>query len=396
MVRRSAVPTAFSLTQRVILRSRTHFSQFLVLAILMSCSSPPDDIFGVDHPTRPAASVSDASRHTIFIATTRQEADDPAVLYSTERKPLSLNLASVEVQIPPNHVSGKIERAKSVPPDPRSDVMILEPQKYQSGGTFRSSVNKHLAQLPAGSREIMLFVHGFNTDIASAVLRAAQIKHDSGFTGLAVVFSWASRGKALSYVYDLNSALHARDDLLTTTNLLMKTRTEGVSVVAHSMGNLLTVEAMRQAQLLGDFNKSGKLGSIILASPDVDADLFKKQVQVFPKNQRKFYVLVSEDDKALAFSRKIAGGVDRVGDSDAEELEKLGVIVIDLSQVEDESRTHHSKFAESPEIVQLIGNRLNAGDQLGETSKMGLLKRLPAATQILTDGPGSGRILIFN
>ena len=61
------------------------------------------------------------------------------------------------------------------------------------------------------------------------------------------------------------------------------------------------------------FNASGKLENIILASPDIDIDVFKTQLKVFPKSKRRFYVLISENDKALAVSRRLAGGVPRVG-----------------------------------------------------------------------------------
>ncbi len=131
------------------------------------------------------------------------------------------------------------------------------------------------------------------------------------------------------------------------------------------MGNLLTVEAMRQAQLKGLYNKHGRVRTVVLASPDIDKDVFAKQISVFPKEQRNFFVLISEDDKALAFSKRIAGGIDRVGDASAEELADLGVTVIDLSKVDDENNLNHSKFADSPEVVKLIGTRLNAGDRLG-------------------------------
>ena len=48
----------------------------------------------------------------------------------------------------------------------------------------------------------------------------------------------------------------------------------------------------------------------------------------------------------------------RVGAADAQTLDSLGVSVIDLSEIEDSASGSHSKFAGSPEIVQLIGNGL--------------------------------------
>jgi esterase/lipase superfamily enzyme len=65
-------------------------------------------------------------------------------------------------------------------------------------------------------------------------------------------------------------------------------------------------------------------------------------------------------------------------------LEELGVTVIDLSEVEDSASGSHSKFAGSPEVVQLIGAAINRGGSL-ETE-------VPVVEQILQNSP----IRIFN
>ena len=72
------------------------------------------------------------------------------------------------------------------------------------------------------------------------------------------------------------------------------------------------------------------------------------------------YVLISSDDEALRFSKRVAGGVDRVGATDVSELEGLGLTVIDLSDIDDSNTGSHSKFAGSPEVVQLVGRTLSA------------------------------------
>jgi esterase/lipase superfamily enzyme len=128
--------------------------------------------------------------------------------------------------------------------------------------------------------------------------------------------------------------------------------------VAHSIGNLLTVEGIRQAKLLGQFSKKGRLAAVILASPDIDVDLFEQQIAVFPENERNFFILISRDDKAIAVSRKIAGRIDRVSDR---------------------SSLNHTKFAVSPEMVKLIGRRVNAGDQFGTEGAGVSSERISAA-----------------
>ncbi|MTI42196.1 esterase/lipase superfamily enzyme [Roseibium hamelinense] len=363
----------------------------LLLSALAACSSPPDHIIGVDNPATPAAMVDGTTLQTIYIATTRQEADDPTLLYSADREPVGLNFAKVVVSIPPTRDVGTVTRPSSLPPDPKTDFVLLDPVTYYNQTTFKSALNRSLRERPATGREILLFVHGYNTDLPEAIMRTAQFAYDSGFKGIPIVFAWPSRGRTLQYVYDLNSALHARDDLIVAAELAASTQASGLNLVAHSMGNLLTVEAMRQDQLLGGSNNSRKIRSIVLASPDIDAELFAKQLQPFPKEARKFYVLISANDKALAVSRRLAGGIDRVGDERADDLARLGVTVIDLTKIDDTSSLNHTKFADAPEIVRLIGQRMNEGDSFVQRPGRAALQAIPDAVSVLT---GRGQSVI--
>jgi esterase/lipase superfamily enzyme len=332
------------------------------LLALTSCAKLPEAVFGINGDVS-AQQVAGVRLHDIFIATSRNPDQDPAIFFSGERA-RDVSLATVTVSIPPEHVRGRIERPKKLPPDPHKDFVIFDPLIFDGGNTFVASIDAALEKRPEGERELLVFVHGYNTTAAAAVMRISQFVEDSGFSGVPVLFTWASRGKTVDYVYDMNSALQARSALLETADLLSKTKAESFAILAHSMGNLLTMEAIRQAKLQGTFNRYGKLKTVILASPDIDIDLFRQQISVLPEEQRNFYVLISADDKALAFSRKIAGGIDRVGDATPADLASTGVTVIDLSGIKDSNSLNHSKFADAPEVVRLIGRRLNAGDAL--------------------------------
>lgn len=156
----------------------------------------------------------------------------------------------------------------------------------------------------------------------------------------------------------MNSVLAARPQLLRTSEILSGTRAKGLDLFAHSMGSLLTLEAIIEAELTGRLNRSNRLNNVMMAAPDIDIDLFRAQLKRLPSNRRDFFVFVSHDDRALRISRKISGGNDRVGAADAAELSELGVTVIDLSEIGDPESGTHSKFAGSPEVVQLIGTSL--------------------------------------
>nr|WP_269149735.1 alpha/beta hydrolase [Ruegeria lacuscaerulensis] len=221
--------------------------------------------------------------------------------------------------------------------------------------------------MPKGKRSSLLWIHGYNTNLTDAVLRFAQFLEDTGYSGVPILYSWASQARLGAYVYDINSALIARDQLEEVPGLLKDSPVETIDIVAHSMGNLVAMEAARGIANRGLFNVSGKLRSVILASPDIDIDLFIAQLSAIPKDKRRFYVLTSENDQALAVSSLIARNP-RVGQLDATLISELGLNVIDLSQVQDTTTVHHSKFADAPEVVRLIGDRILAGDKGAKVS----------------------------
>ncbi len=357
------------------------FRVVAVLALclgLMGCTRPPD-LVGVDNQDVPVLSVAGATRHRVFIATTRDVSDEIGILYSGARGP-ELGLSSVVVSIPPNHVAGAIERTRQLPPDPTREFAIMAPAIYGSQSSFAATINAELARRPPGERDILLFVHGYNNTFSDAVLRMAQFVHDSGFDGVPVLFSWASAGRASHYVYDLNSALAARHQFLDTLGILSETRSSGVNVFAHSMGSMLTVEALTRMGT-GSDNRAGRaLKNVMLAAPDIDLDLFKTQLSQLPASQRNLYVFVSQDDQILGVSRRISGGVVRVGTANVEELTRLGVTVIDLSEIADSTSWSHNKFAVSPEVVQLIGGSLTRRNLDRKVRK-------PSLTEALNDVP---------
>ena len=136
------------------------------------------------------------------------------------------------------------------------------------------------------------------------------------------------------------------------------------------MGNLLTIEALRQADLEGSFDNghAKKLRFVVLASPDVDVHLFTTQIRNLPVKTHKFFTLISRDDKALSLIEFLSGGKTRVGNANVKELENLGVTIIDLSDVKSSESTH-SKFAASPEIVQALGRALDQGGSVDTRHK---------------------------
>jgi esterase/lipase superfamily enzyme len=351
--------------------SRRSILLALPATLLLGCARPPD-LVGIDNPEIPAGSVAKARDHRVFVLTTREASEAAGAFYGAGRAP-ELGLASVDVTVPPTHVAGELERPEHLPPDPRTEFAVVDPTVYGSDAAFIREIDRELARRPPDQRRLLLFIHGYNNTTSDAILRLAQFVHDTGFPGVPVLFTWASAARAPRYVYDLNSALVARSKLKQAAGILSRTTASSVDIFAHSMGSFLAMEGFVEAQQTGRLDPGGRIATVMLASPDIDIDLFRSQISQLPAAfRRKMYLLISKDDGALRVSRVIAGGVPRVGAADAAELEELGVTVIDLSEIDDSSAGSHSKFAGSPEVVQLIGAGLNRAGRFGDISAPGL------------------------
>jgi esterase/lipase superfamily enzyme len=302
-----------------------------------------------------------ATEHTILVATTRQRDERPGTLFNGERaKPL--DFATVRLSVPPTHKPGEIEWASTAPGNPQTDFVVRQAGYLDGDKAFLKALNAQLAQRPRGSRKVLLFIHGYNTMFAESLYRFGQVVHDSKAPAVPVLFTWASRGAVTQYVYDTNSATAARDDLERTIRLLFDSNAEQVNILAHSMGNWVTVETLRQIKISGKTPPMGKLGAIVLAAPDIDIDVFKSQMRRFGKPKRPFFVVLSKDDKALAASRFIAGGQARLGaDGNTAELAELGAVVVDMTDVKATDASNHGKFAQLAEIAPQLRTVLEQG-----------------------------------
>ncbi len=352
----------------------------ILTALVMGCAGQPD-LIGVDNPDVPTASVVEATTHKIFIATTRAQSDELGEFFSGARA-TEIGLASVDVSIPPTHEVGQLERPKRLPPDPRKEFAVVNPVVFANDDAFVQSLNRALRQRPKGKRDVLFFVHGYNNSTSDAVLRLAQFVEDTEFQGVPVLFDWASANKLTRYVYDLNSALIARSKLGDVGAVLARSQAEHYTIFAHSMGGFLTMEALTAAAQTNRLNYTGRLRNIVLASPDVDLDLFTTHMEIIGRKAGEIFVLHSKDDAALNVSRALAGGVPRVGAADSAALAQLGVVAIDLSEIEDSASGSHSKFAGSPEIVQLLGYGLNQHAQFDRSHRVSSLGDLIAGIPV--------------
>ncbi|MCA0402016.1 MAG: alpha/beta fold hydrolase [Proteobacteria bacterium] len=201
-------------------------------------------------------------------------------------------------------------------------VRVLEPQPGLASSGFAEALR---------GRDTLLFVHGYNQTFEAASRDAAQLSHGIGFRGNAALFSWPSRGGLLDYGYDRESALLARDplaDVLAAT--LQDEFGARLHIVAHSMGTLVTLEALRLYRERHGDKGADRLGALVFAAPDIDLDVFRAGIGRLGQWKERLTVITATNDRALDISRRLAGG-NRVGALSRDMLADTGVRVLDAT-----------------------------------------------------------------
>ncbi len=363
-----------------------HVLALILLVALTACAGAPE---GVLEPV--AATAPGATKVPILVATTRKPDANPGLLYSGERGSV-IDLNELVVSIPPdgNRKVGEVQWPKRLPPDPSKDFATLSIRPIAD----RKGAESWYAAHRSPSGRLLIFVHGFNNRYEKAVYRFAQIAHDSGANATPLLFTWPSRGSVFAYGYDKESTNYSRSALEQVLAAAAQEKgVKEVTLLAHSMGTWLTVESLRQMAIRNG-RIPPKIQNVILAAPDLDIDVFRQQLADMGPDRPKFTVFVSQDDRALKLSRRISGNVDRLGQIDInnpgyrELLEAEGITVLDLSALQAGDRLNHSKFAESPEVVKLLGDRLIDGQTVTDQD-VGLGAEIGATAIAATNTVGS-------
>jgi esterase/lipase superfamily enzyme len=334
----------------------------------------------------------------MLVATTRSDdAVPPGVMFGGERAH-GLAFADIAVSIPPDSVRkiGEVQWPSTIPGDPAHDFVTLRADRLDLKQAI-AAFDQRLRVAP--TRHVLLFVHGFNTRFEEAVYRSAQIAHDAGAPVVPVLFTWPSRGKLFDYVYDRESATYSRDALEAVLQAMVKDPSvASISILAHSMGNFVAIEAIRQ-MTIRNRSLSPKIADIMLAAPDIDVDVFRRDVAEIEASGRSapITLFVSQDDHALDVSRRLAGDEPRIGAVDPTVepyrsiLEKAHVNVVDLTALKSDDVINHGKFAQS-DVVRAIGLRLASGQKLNDY-KLTLGERLGGVVEGATDTVGKAAAL---
>ena len=267
------------------------------------------------------------------------------------------------IGVPPGHEPGRVERPAFGSEDPQKHF-IAKNRRGLDETAFFTAVASHISGRIGSNRDVLLYVHGFNTSYDEARFRLAQIVDDGRFGGVAVLYTWPAAGSLFDYGVAKESATIARDPLSKLLHRLSEVPDVGrVHILAHSMGAWLAMEALRENAISGSPDLNGRLGDVMLAAPDIDLKVFRQQLARLDPSH--VFVLGASNDRALSLSRTLAGDRQRLGALDPNNprdraaLEDLGVKAYDLSR-QSTGLIGHGTYADAPQAVRTIGAQITA------------------------------------
>ncbi|MCY2952582.1 MAG: alpha/beta hydrolase [Planctomycetota bacterium] len=167
----------------------------------------------------------------------------------------------------------------------------------------------HLAN--TDHKDVYIYVHGVNNSFTDSLYRAAATWHYLGRQGVFIAYAWpAGRGGLFGYFYDRESGEFTVVHLKAVLRMLAQCpAVERVHLVAHSRGTDVSMTALRELKFEYDAKevsarKALKLDTVVLAAPDMDAEVFGQRLLLenLASVSRRMLVYYSHKDKAVGFA----------------------------------------------------------------------------------------------
>lgn len=286
----------------------------------------------------------------------------------------------------------------------RSPAVVKQHRKAKAG--FESLLRDQLQQSP--TKEVVLYVHGFNETFATAAYTMAEICHYLGREHVCGIFTWpasASGNFLTSYNTTAESAIYAVSHLAKTIRMLAQTPgVKSLHILAHSRGAAVMLNSLRELGI--ETFAAGiepavalKIDNIVWIAPDIDDDVARQQLDVFGSNpdmitrwphdrvpallDGRMTVYSSPEDKALWISRILFRSRSRVGQINIDEtsvkdqrrLKKWGKFDLIIYRGKRTDRFGHAYFVSNPvvssDLIQLIRYGKNPGDPGRSLKKIG-------------------------
>ncbi|MBK1723203.1 hypothetical protein CKO23_13245 [Thiocystis violacea] len=265
---------------------------------------------------------------------------------------------------------------------------------------FQGELRRRLKNAP--SKQVMLYVHGFNETFATASYTAAELCHFFAHRHVCGFFTWpaSSSGSFLiSYTNTTESAEYSVGHLKKAIRLIAQTPgVEGLQLLAHSRGTAVLLGALRELAIESiaagiEPAKSLKIENVVLMSPDIDVDVATQKVEAFGSDpdliaawdtefvpnllRGRLTIYASPEDRALRLSQFLFRSRNRVGQLRPEDItpaaqayfSKWGDMDLIVYDGERTDIFGHSYFTSNPEVSSDLIELVRFGRAPGEPGR---------------------------
>jgi esterase/lipase superfamily enzyme len=252
-------------------------------------------------------------------------------------------------------------------------------------------LSEHLARTPV--KDVYIYIHGYASTFDDASLTVAQLWHFFGRQGVPIAYTWpAGHGGLLKgYTYDRESSeftvYHLKEMI---RHIAENPDVHKIHIIAHSRGTDVAINALRELHLEieGRDGKSTrdvlKLGTLVLAAPDVDFDVLVQRTITARLGQvpEQSVIYVSASDRAVGLSNWLFGGTMRLGvlQSNVFSAQELTTmrdetnVAIVQAKVSEKGSFGHDYFFTSPavssDLVLAARYHCRAGAEFGRPLKI--------------------------
>lgn len=316
----------------------------LFVFAISGCATAPEDEQVVPTPTEAQVEILYATDRNVTGQT------DPHYFYGVERAPVSYGTATVSIRIEKSispyadqsrwnlEYGGKVKK--------RGELTKIEPLPKQDFFRYLSNRLQYV-----NDKSALVYIHGYKRTFDTAVIMTAMMAYETDYQGVPILYSWPSRGSFPAYVGDVTaidwSVAHLQTFL---EEVVSKTNAETVHLVAHSLGNRALLKTLVALLKKPDITDNWKFGEIILVAPDVDRDVFERDIApVITQAKSRITLYVSSVDIPLQASKTL-NIYPRVGDANDDPVIIEGIETIDASEAAN-LITGHTYYRDTPEVL---------------------------------------------
>jgi esterase/lipase superfamily enzyme len=312
----------------------------------------------------------------VFYATDRNRTDagGAQVQFGADRGD-GLSQGVCRVSIPASHRAGQVESPSlwqlDLAPDPAKHVMVQETTSAEPAAFF-AAIDEECRR--RGQDNAFIYVHGYNATFDYVAKMTAQMTHDLAYDGVPVFFTWPSQGSMSGYTVDEQNVEWAQSDIRRfLADFFAHTTVPRIHLIGHSMGSRALTRAI--ASLVAEQPRlRDRIAQIILAAPDIDADVFRRDVApVLTAVGRPVTLYASSEDLALVASKRVHGYA-RAGEAGSGLLVLEGIDTIDTTGI-GVAGVGHSYFSDNPRMLGDLGELLRTGLAAGRREGLDVRER---------------------